>query len=271
MNIKIIFILSLIIVFNNYHSKALVTQNSIQENVIFLGASNTAEEISSVPRNGSFITVLRTLNSDWEKVNLVDKAISGWRASNFYGDLDLLNETVFDFTPDYIVIVLGGNDFLSRMSPERFEIRYKWLLDAIIFLDSNSLINQIFIANIFWGTIDLGDNLIDDFQSYQELIRNASNAYNFPILDFFNVTQDHPEYYVDPIHLNDQGHIFIANEVNRVVKTYINGSSTRSERFSDITDLYSNDYTRNSPGFGLISTSVTFVLILLYYRPKNLY
>lgn len=270
MNIKIIFILSLFFVLNNYPSNALVNKESIQENVIFLGASNTVEEINSIPRNGSFISFLKSFNSDWENVNLIDKAVSGWRASNFYGDIDLVSETVFEFNPDYIVIVLGGNDFLSRMSPERFEIRYKWLLDSIIFLDTNSLVKQIFIANIFWGTLELEDTQINDFQSYQKIINNASNDYNFPILDFFNVTQNHPEFYVDPIHLNDKGQISIANEVNRVVRSYINGTSTRSESFSDITDLYSNDYTRNSPGFGLISSSVTFVLVLLYYRSKKL-
>lgn len=269
MNMKIVFILFLVISFNIYQVNATEVEELPKKNVIFLGASNTVEEINSVSRNGSFITVLRTLNSDWENVNLIDKAISGWMVSNYYGEIDLVNETVFDNNPNYIVIVLGGNDFLRRTSPDGFKIRYNWLLDSIIFLKANSLIDEIFIANIFWGTLDLDDALISDFQQYQEIIANASIEYSFPLLNFFEVTENHPEYYVDSIHLNDLGQEAISVEVNRIVQPYLNGSISRSEDFLDVIDLYSNSYVSNNPSFMLIMTSVSLATIILYYKSKK--
>ena len=118
-SIGILFLISLNITSpNNVVYGALDTTN-----VIFLGASNTVEEITSVPRNGSYITYLRSLNPTWERVNLIDKAISGWGVANYYGEVTLINETVFENSPDYVIIVLGGNDFLRSLSADRFEIR----------------------------------------------------------------------------------------------------------------------------------------------------
>ncbi|MFV2015264.1 MAG: SGNH/GDSL hydrolase family protein, partial [Candidatus Heimdallarchaeota archaeon] len=230
-------------------------------NVIFLGASNTVEEITSVPRNGSYITYLRSLNPTWKGVNLIDKAISGWGVANYYGEVTLINETVFENSPDYVVIVLGGNDFLRAISADRFEIRYRWLLDALILLDTQSDIKEIFLANIFWGTIELDEIRTSVFKQFQEIIANASRDYEFPLLDFFNTTENRPEFYVDNIHLNDLGHQAIAITVDETIRPYLLGNMSRTAEFSKITEIYTNTYTENSPGFAL--TSAVFILLAI--------
>ncbi|MHA2099383.1 MAG: SGNH/GDSL hydrolase family protein [Candidatus Kariarchaeaceae archaeon] len=269
MKFRIVVTILLLILSNSFQLNTSAQTTTSRPNVIFLGASNTVEDIDTIPRNGSYITALRNFNPTWKSVNLIDKGNSGWSSSNYYGEPNLVNNTVFEHQPDYIIVVFGGNDFIRNRPPDWFKIRYEWLLDAILFLDTNSLIKQIFVANIFWGTIEVSDERINRFEKYQEIISNVSRDYEFPILDFFSSTENRPEYYLDPIHLNDLGHRAIAEEVNRVVQPFLNGTMERSNGFPQITELYSDTYTGNNPGFLMWITSFTFGLIIIINRIKN--
>ncbi|MCE7736065.1 MAG: SGNH/GDSL hydrolase family protein [Candidatus Heimdallarchaeota archaeon] len=263
--IGILILLSLnIILINN-----VTIADSDTTNVVFLGASNTVEEITSVPRNGSYITALRSLNPTWQDVNLIDRATSGWGVGNYHGEVTLLNKTIFGADADYVVVVLGGNDFLRSMSTDRFEIKYRWLLDALLFLDTQSKIKEIFIANIFWGTIELDEVRTATFERFQEVIIEASHDYKFPLLNFFNVTINHPEYYVDSIHLNDLGHKAIAAEVDKIILPYLQGNISRTEDYSKITEIYTNTYSDNSPGFVLTSSALGLILIIVTKKMKK--
>jgi lysophospholipase L1-like esterase len=128
-----------------------------------------------------------------------------------------MNQTEYqraiDFDPDIIVIMLGTNDGLAMLQPfnDSFEEDYTALIHSFQLLDVDK---QIFIVKsppIFSNNTDLSP----DFQSQIIIpkIENVANNLNLPVVDVYDICNDHPDYFEDGVHPNSQGAALIAFQV----------------------------------------------------------
>lgn len=236
------------------------------ESILFLGASNSVEEIDSVPRNGSYVSFLRQYGSPWDTINLLDGSVSGYGVADYFGNIELVNDTVFESNVEYVVIVLGGNDFLGMFAPTVFEERFSWLIQAILFLDTTNSLKQIFVANIYWALVTLNEERTRSFEQYLEIIDQTSKDNDYPLLDFFNVTENQEDYYVDNIHLNDLGHQAIAQEVDLVVGPYLSGDKARVSAFDIPPTIFSYDFENDETPFPFVIFLVVFIVLKTFKK-----
>lgn len=248
---------------------ALIDPQEFSNQILFLGASNSVEEINSVNRDGSYVTELRSYGTPWNDTEIVDASVSGIGVSDYFGNVSRVLQNVYEHDPNYIVIILGGNDFLSRLSSSKFEERLNWLVDAILFFDAQQKIKQIFLANIYWGLIELDENRISVFEEYQQIIEDIAENNNFPLLDYFGITENHEEYYVDSIHLNADGHRVLATEVDLVVSPYLSGLTERTESFVIPTEIFSYDYLDEEVAFPILPAVLLLLFLPLFKNLKT--
>lgn len=209
--------------------------------MVFLGDSNTA---SNHWKNGSYVTKLNDLGSPWQDLSLVNSGRDGWGAYSYYNRSDRIQDLVIDPNPKYLLIALGGNDFLIFRDVDKFRSDYHYLLNHII--EKGSSLTQIYLANIYWGTLEVPEEVVEIYLQYQEVIANASVEYGLPLIDFYNTTVNHEEYYQsDAIHLNEGGHKAIAlvidDTIGGLIQQDLPDVSTNQTDIHTNRDTYTHD------------------------------
>lgn len=224
-----------------------------------MGDSNTAENFA----NESYVIQLKSIGEPWKNASLINEGHDGWGMFSYKDKPDLIEEKIINHQPDYVIIALGGNDFLRFHTSYGFDINYRYFLNTLLELDTDKKIKGIFIANIYWGTLDLSETFENRYYAFQNVIGNISLEYNLPLMDFFATTVDHPEYYLaDNIHLNDLGQHAIAGEVNRVSADPI----INMEIMNISTPIESSSTTKDN---AIYPTSIVFVGLLVLINWKK--
>ena len=227
--------------------------------IVFVGDSNTAENFA----NESYVIQLKSIGEPWKNASLINEGHDGWGMFSYKDKPDLIEEKIINHQPDYVIIALGGNDFLRFHTSYGFDINYRYFLNTLLELDTDKKIKGIFIANIYWGTLDLSETFENRYYAFQNVIGNISLEYNLPLMDFFATTVDHPEYYLaDNIHLNDLGQHAIAGEVNRVSADPI----INMEIMNISTPIESSSTTKDN---AIYPTSIVFVGLLVLINWKK--
>ena len=247
-----------------YHTSA----ENYKPSFVFVGDSNTA---SVQWKNGSYVVKLPELGNPWDQLNITNSGHDGRGAFSYYKQPEIIMQNILDYNPDFILVALGGNDFLHFQNSVQFKTNFHYLISGLENISSTCQITQIYIANIYWGSLSLPDYEVQRYTDFQQIINNTATEYNIPLLDFFSVTENHTEYYLkDNIHLNEQGHWAIAEAINQQIGSDV---STKSQNLSfgsrDCAwpDVVSSSSTSNNSKSDLMAGPMIFGLVfLLTYR-----
>lgn len=110
-----------------------------------------------------------------------------------------------EFDPDIIIVKLGTNDSkgVNWKSPEIFQSDYEAYLDEV----SNPNKKQTFIlATSAWVKKDaIGITRKVITEGVNPTVRKIAKKRGLKIIDFHSLLEDHPDWYCDDIHPNEQG------------------------------------------------------------------
>jgi lysophospholipase L1-like esterase len=123
------------------------------------------------------------------------------------------------FQPTTIIIMLGTNDARTDVYPDinRFVSDYERIISQFQALKSNP---QIFLVNpppVFDN--DLNITISDLLQGVIPAIDQVANDTGLPLIDIYTPLLNHPEYFVDGVHLNTAGGQYIANIIAEKITT----------------------------------------------------
>ena len=124
------------------------------------------------------------------------------------------------FLPDIAIIMLGTNDARSDnfRSINNFVSDYRQLIKTIQNLNNQPKIILAKPPPIFSNVLDLnGTNFANVIIP---LIEEVGNELNLPIINIYDSLKDHPEYFPDGVHPNNEGAAIIAKEVFNSIKSF---------------------------------------------------
>jgi lysophospholipase L1-like esterase len=125
-----------------------------------------------------------------------------------------------DFQPTTVVLMLGTNDARADTYEfiDNFVSNYKKIIEGI--QDSNdSSKAQIYLVKpppILENSLNLSNTAF--VQGVIPKIEQTAQELNLPIIDLYTPLLNHPEYYLDGVHLNSEGAQYIANLIFEAIK-----------------------------------------------------
>ncbi len=132
-----------------------------------------------------------------------------------------INQSAFEdakgFQPDIVVVMLGTNDaqINNYLSIDKFKPDYEELINQMLTSASNSRIFLVKPPPIFTNTLDLkNSNLVE---GVIPRIEQLAHEQGLPIIDVYDVLVNHPEYFVDGVHPNQDGASVIATEICKAI------------------------------------------------------
>ena len=122
-----------------------------------------------------------------------------------------------DFLPDIVVIMLGTNDARINVyeSIDRFVKDYEKLISKIQIIKSNPKIFLVKPPPILNNTLDL--NNVDLLEGVMPRIEQVAKDLNLTTIDVYTPLANHPEYFPDGIHPNNEGANLIASIVYKAI------------------------------------------------------
>lgn len=130
-----------------------------------------------------------------------------------------LAKTKDDFSPDYITVAYGTNDFSTR-TEEDFKVRCK---DFFVALSKNYPNSKIFAITPIWRKDYDGERIFGEFFKVDEYIRTVcENLENVTVISGFDLVPKDENYYSDlRLHPNDKGFEFYADNLYNEIKKYL--------------------------------------------------
>jgi lysophospholipase L1-like esterase len=136
-------------------------------------------------------------------------------------DRPYLEQTEFQdasaFKPNIVIVLLGTNDARSNIyaSSENFESDYKQLISAFQNFSSKPQILLAIPPPIFDNTLDLiSANLVQGIIPH---IQQIARDQDLPTINLYHPLIDHPEYFPDGVHPNNDGSKIIAEEIFKTI------------------------------------------------------
>lgn len=122
-----------------------------------------------------------------------------------------------NFLPDIAVVMLGTNDARTDnfKSIENFFSDYVKLISAIQGLNNKPKILLVKPPPIFDN--NLGLEVTNFSEKIIPLIEDIANDLSLPIIDVYGALKDHPEYFPDGVHPNNEGSSFITIEIYNAI------------------------------------------------------
>ena len=134
-----------------------------------------------------------------------------WTTTNEYRE-------ALQFLPQIAVIKLGTNDSKPQnwVGTDRFIANLQALAQEFAALPSKPRILIALPAKAY----EVRWNIYDDIIAQQEIpaIRQMAKKNHWPLIDLYQVTDNHPQLFPDGIHPNEEGAGIIAQEVSKAVK-----------------------------------------------------
>lgn len=117
-----------------------------------------------------------------------------------------------NFNPDIVLIMLGTNDANRELTPSdsSLEEDYTQLVTSFQSLPSTPKVIIVKAPPIFTSPNSAYDN-INLATNVNPRVENFAAQMNLPTIDMYQVFDDHPEYFVDGVHPNDDGASLIAS------------------------------------------------------------
>ena len=122
-----------------------------------------------------------------------------------------------NFLPDIVVIMLGTNDARTNVygSIDRFVLDYEKLVSKIQILESNPKIFLVKPPPILNNTLNLSN--ADLLEGVMPRIEQVAKDLNLTTIDVYTPLANHPEYFPDGIHPNNEGANLIASIVYEAI------------------------------------------------------
>jgi lysophospholipase L1-like esterase len=120
-----------------------------------------------------------------------------------------------NFKPSIVIIMLGTNDAHDDQSTDSFVNDYEKLVSDYEALPGDQRIILVEPPPIYHNDLGLnGTNLQDQVIP---LIQQVAGNTSLPVLDVNTALMNHPEYFVDGVHPNNDGALAIATEVSQAI------------------------------------------------------
>ena len=131
--------------------------------------------------------------------------------------LENISKDAQSFQPATIIILLGTNDARQDVYPyiDTFVSDYKVLISKFQALESNPKIYLALPPPIFNNTIGISISHLAD--EVIPRIRQVANETGLPLIDTYTSMLNHPEYFVDGVHPNDDGARVIAETIYKEI------------------------------------------------------
>jgi lysophospholipase L1-like esterase len=181
---------------------------------------NRIKEFKNNPLNFNDIVFLGNSltegGKDWAKrfnvPNVKNRGISG---DNTAGVLERLGE-IYYFKASKVFILIGGNDFYTRKSPDFIVNNIFKIVDNI---HLNSSETEIYVQTM---TPTHHQDWIETIVALNEILRNNDIAHNYILIDIHTLLKDSnglikKEYTTDGVHLSEEGYNIWTNGVKEYV------------------------------------------------------
>ncbi len=120
-----------------------------------------------------------------------------------------------DFSPSVVVIMLGTNDVHMDQSDATFFDDYENLVAQYEAIPGDQQIILVAPPPIYDNNLGLNGTSLQN--QVIPLIQRVGEDMNLPVLDVNTALMNHPEYFVDGVHPNDNGATAIATEVDQAI------------------------------------------------------
>ena len=181
--------------------------------------------LSRVALIGDSLTQITSYPSDLQALLNSTSTVGNFGASGATVTLSSIEPYLFqnisqqakDFQPTTIIIMLGTNDARADAYPgiDRFVDDYKLLISQFQSLESKPYIFLVIPPPIFNNTINISSA---NFTSMViPKIEQVANEMGLSLIDCYTPLLGHPDYFVDGVHLNDEGSQVIANTIYKYI------------------------------------------------------
>ena len=120
-------------------------------------------------------------------------------------------------SPDILVVMLGTNDSKEDVwDAQRYQEEYVALVEELQAIESEPDIYLMIPPGAFPyedGVIVYGINNDIIHDEIRHIVRTVSEETGAGLIDLYAVTENHPEYFVDGVHPNEQGYEVLAKAV----------------------------------------------------------
>jgi len=120
-----------------------------------------------------------------------------------------------DFGPSIVVIMLGTNDAHTYQSADDFASDYEELISEYQTLADTPQILLVKPPPIYENELELSGTNLDE--NVIPAIEQVAEDMNLPIVDVNSALANHPEYFEDGVHPNDEGALTIAMEISEAI------------------------------------------------------
>ena len=121
------------------------------------------------------------------------------------------------FLPDMVIVMLGTNDARTDnfKSIDRFVADYMKLISRIQALESKPKIFLVKPPPIFDNVLELKS--VNLLEGVIPRIEQVTDKLGLSIIDVYSALENHPEYFQDGVHPNNEGARLIAEEVYKTI------------------------------------------------------
>lgn len=120
-----------------------------------------------------------------------------------------------DFEPSIVVIMLGTNDAHVAQPMDSFFDDYGELITDYESLPGDQQIILVKPPPIYSNNLELNGSTLQN--NIIPLIERVANNKSLPVVDVNTAMMNHPEYFVDGVHPNNDGALTIATEVGEAI------------------------------------------------------
>ena len=184
-------VLFLIVWFVFFENNPDLNRPPAEGNIIFFGDSLVEGVGATI---GNDLPSQASRQSGYEILN------GGWTGDTAASALQRLERDVLEKNPKLVIVLLGGNDFLTEVPPDE------------TFLNLGEIIDKIQARQAAVLLVGVRGGVLDDpyKQRFEELAKTKNVSYIPNILDG---VIGHPDLMTDPVHPNDAGYGKMAERI----------------------------------------------------------
>jgi acyl-CoA thioesterase I len=123
------------------------------------------------------------------------------------------------FQPTVAVIMLGTNDAHENLTATlgNFAADYKALISQVQTMQNRPCVFLVTPPPVYPNSMGIDSSILQTQIIPQ--IHKVARELNLPLIDINTALTDHPEFFIDGVHINSQGSQTVANEVYRALQS----------------------------------------------------
>lgn len=212
----------------------LVTVISVASILVYCNATNfnrnasvyASADLSRVACVGDSITQITSYVTNLQNLVGTNSTVGNFGVSGATVTLSSIDPYLFRnqsddalaFQPTTVIILLGTNDARSDVFVyiDTFVMDYEYLISKFQALDSKPQIYLVTPPPVYSNNININNTDLEN--SVIPLIRQVANDTGLPLIDAYTPLLNHPDYFVDGVHPNDEGARVIAETIYQRIK-----------------------------------------------------